>query len=145
MFVFVIWLVRSCHVLPLLGFNTWIVKPASVEQECGEGDEGGKTAEHRPVVFQVLFFQKIDKQKTNKLIRIRMEEKDGSPDSKPEFSEVSILVGEEWGEAGGGAVQRGRPSQRAADTKMVTKPKHEKYCLCTVLAPVVSCVSRRQR
>ena len=51
MFVFVIWLVRSCHVLPLLDFNTWIVKPASVEQECGEGDEGGKTAEHRPGDF----------------------------------------------------------------------------------------------
>ena len=59
----------SGHVLLLLGFSTWIVKPASVEQECGEGDEGGKTAEHRPVVFQVSFFLSKDRQK--KSIRIR--------------------------------------------------------------------------
>ena len=68
-----------------------------------------------------------------------MEEKDGSPDSQPEFSEVSILVGEEWGGAGGGAVQRGRPSQRAADTKMVTKPKHEKDRLYTIVHCAGTC------
>ena len=40
---------------PPVDFDTWIVKPASVEQECGEGDEGGKTAEHRPADFQFFF------------------------------------------------------------------------------------------
>ena len=63
MFFFVIWLVRSCHVLPLLGFNTWIVKPSSVEQERGEGDEGGKTAEHRPGDF--LKSKQINREKTD--------------------------------------------------------------------------------
>ena len=51
-------------------------------------------------------FKKREKERKKK-------EGDRAPDSEPKLSEVAIPVREEWGGARGGAVQGGRPSDRA--------------------------------